>query len=71
MNWHLNQLKYAMGLGGITSFYGIVSMIIWVAGSQFGIELKTRAVVIALVMITLPFALVIGFVASRKENFFK
>ena len=68
MNWHLHQLKYAMGLGGIMSFYGIVAMIVWIAGSQFGMQIGSRMVVIALILITMPFALIIGFVASRRKK---
>lgn len=68
MNWHLNQLKYAMGLGGIMSFYGIVALIVWFSGDYMGYRPSSRVVVIALVLITMPFALIIGYVSSRRQK---
>lgn len=67
-SWQLNQLKYAMGLGGLFSFYGIVAMIIWVAGTKFNYEVSTRVVVIAIILLTLPLTLIIGFVVSRRSR---
>lgn len=68
MSWHTDQLKYALGLGGLVSFYGLVSVIVFVAGQQFGINLTTTIVVVALVLLTLPIALVIGYLATRRKK---
>src|SRR4028118_227653 len=68
MSWHTDQLRYALGLGGLVTFYGLVTLIIFVAGSRFGVDLSYQIVIVALVLLTLPFALVISFVASRRKR---
>jgi type VI secretion system protein ImpL len=67
MNWQANQLKYAFGLGGMMSFYGIVALIIWVLPPNM-VSNQYKIVVIALVLLTLPFALIIMFVSSRRAK---
>jgi type VI secretion protein IcmF len=67
-SWHLNELKYALGLGGLFSFYGIVSMIVWFAGERLNYSVDYRIVTIALILLTLPFALIIGFVSTRRAR---
>lgn len=65
-SWQVDQLKYAFGLGGLFSFYGIVSLIVWLIGDKYGYGTTERIVIILLVLLTLPIALVIGFVISRR-----
>ena len=65
MNWHANQLKFAFGLGGMMSFYGVVGLIVWLlppnmVGNQY------KIVIIAVVLLTLPFSLILMFIASRR-----
>ena len=68
-SWQANQLKYAFGLGGLMSFYGIVSMTVWIFGSKLGFTGVTdRIVIIVLILLTMPFALVIGYVSSRRAK---
>jgi type VI secretion system protein ImpL len=68
-SWHLNQLKYAFGLGGLMSFYGIVGMSVWIFGSKLGFTGVTdRVVIIVLILLTMPFALIIGYVSSRRAK---
>ncbi|MCS6873742.1 MAG: type VI secretion system membrane subunit TssM [Pyrinomonadaceae bacterium] len=66
--WHFNQLRYALGIGGLFSFYGVVSLIVWFAGEQLGYPISQRIVVIALVLLTLPISLVVGYVVTRRNN---
>ena len=67
MAWHGDQLKYAFGLTGMFSFYGVVLVGVWLLGDQFGDSNMTyRIVIIAVVLLTLPFALVGGYFASRR-----
>ena len=68
MSWHANQLKYAVGLGGIMSFYGAVSLIVMLLPSDAFGGRKYQIVTIGLVLLTLPFALIIMFVASRRAK---
>ena len=49
------------------SFYGIVAMVVWVAGTKMNYPVNSRIVIIALILLTLPFALIIGYVASRRK----
>ncbi|NOT48711.1 MAG: type VI secretion system membrane subunit TssM [Acidobacteria bacterium] len=68
MSWHASQMKFALGLGGMMSFYGAVSLVILLMppGSFGGRQYQVA--VIALVLLTLPFALIIMFVASRRAK---
>lgn len=50
------------------SFYGIVNVAVWVLGTQFGIETEYKVVVIALILLTMPFTLIIAFVVSRRNK---
>ena len=67
-SWQITQLKYAFGVSGLLSFYGIVSMATWLAGDRFGYNTTQRVVIIALVLLTLPVALVGGYVAKRRSK---
>jgi type VI secretion system protein ImpL len=67
-SWHAQQLKYAFGIGGFMSFYGIVGLIVWLLGEQMGFPASQRIVVIALILLTLPFALIIGYVITRRKK---
>ncbi|MEP6924895.1 MAG: type VI secretion system membrane subunit TssM [Pyrinomonadaceae bacterium] len=68
MSWQTAQLKNALGLGGLVSFYGLVSIIVFVGGRQFGLRLSYQIVIIAVILLTLPFALVIGYFATRTKK---
>jgi len=63
-NWHVDQLKYAFGLGGLFSFYGIVFFITY----YLPVGTNSKIVVVAMVLLTLPIALVMMFVASRRRK---
>lgn len=67
-SWHGQQLKYAFGIGGFMSFYGVVGLIVWVLGSQMGFATSSRIVVIALVLLTMPLALIGGYVVNRRAK---
>ena len=49
------------------SFYGIVALIVWVLPPNM-VSNQYKIVIIALVLITLPFALIIMFVSSRRAK---
>ncbi len=68
MSWQTDNLRYAFGIGGLVSFYGIVSVGVFLLGDQYSYDMKYRIVIIALVLLTLPFALIIGLVASRRRK---
>ena len=68
MSWHTSQLTYALGFGGMMSFYGVVSLIVFLLPPSTGVGSTEKIVIIALVLLTLPFALLIMFVASRRAK---
>ncbi len=67
-SWQATQLKYAFGVSGLMSFYGIVSMATWLLGDRFGYSYTQRVVIIVLVLLTLPVALVAGYAAKRRSK---
>ncbi|HLM01669.1 MAG TPA: type VI secretion system membrane subunit TssM [Pyrinomonadaceae bacterium] len=42
-------------------------MVVWVAGTKMNYPVNSRIVIIALILLTLPIALLIGYVASRRK----
>ncbi|HMU32475.1 MAG TPA: type VI secretion system membrane subunit TssM [Pyrinomonadaceae bacterium] len=66
-SWHTSQLTWALGLGGMMSFYGIVSVIVYFMPASTA-SYNDKIVIIALVLLTLPFALLFMFVKSRREK---
>jgi type VI secretion system protein ImpL len=70
-SWQADQLKYALGLGGLFSFYGIVMMIVWIVGDRLQAPYNHytyRIVIIGVILLTLPLTLIIGFVSSRRKR---
>ncbi len=66
-SWHTSQLTYAFGIGGMLSFYGIVSIVVYMLPAST-VGSTEKIVIIALVLLTLPFALLIAFFASRRSR---
>lgn len=64
---HMSELKYAFGLGGMMSFYGIVGLVV-VLMPEDTMGWNYKIATIGLVLLTLPFALIIMFVASRRSK---
>ena len=63
------ELKYALGVSGMLSFYGVVTVImLFLPVEQWGYSNTQRIVVLALVLLTMPIALVIGYMATRKKR---
>ncbi len=66
-SWHIQQLKFAFGIGGFMSFYGIVGLIVYML-PETTVGNKQKIVVIALVLLTMPLALIVGYVANRRSK---
>ncbi|MCY7344969.1 MAG: type VI secretion system membrane subunit TssM [Pyrinomonadaceae bacterium] len=66
-SWHIQQLKFAFGIGSFMSFYGIVGLIVVMlpAGTA---SYNQKIVVIAMVLLTMPLALVGGYVVNRRSK---
>ncbi len=67
-SWYTQQLKFAFGIGGFMSFYGVVGLLTWFGGQKLGLPVNTRIMVIVVILLTLPFALIIGYVATRRSK---
>lgn len=68
MSWHTNQLKYALGFGGIMSFYGVVTLLTYMVPYPRLGYFERTIIIVAFVLITLPFIFLIGFVMSRRKK---
>ncbi|MBV9209600.1 MAG: hypothetical protein JOZ52_03165, partial [Acidobacteria bacterium] len=68
MSGHGDQLKYALGISSLVTFYGIASLIVFYLGPSMGIGITYQIVLVALILITLPFALVINAVRKRRAR---
>lgn len=66
-SWHVGQLKYALGLGSIMSFYGIVTFIVLMM-PEGSVGKNQKVVVIVLILLTLPFTLLAGYLATRRSK---
>lgn len=67
-SWHAQQLKFAFGIGGFMSFYGVVGLVVWLLGEKMGFPASQRIVIIALILLTLPLALIVGYLATRRKR---
>jgi hypothetical protein len=56
MSGHGDQLKYALGISSLVTFYGIASLVVFYLGPSMGIGISYQIVLVALILITLPFA---------------
>jgi type VI secretion system protein ImpL len=66
-SWQISQLKYAFGIGGFMSFYGIVGLIVYMLPSSTA-SYNQKIVIIALVLLTMPFTLLIGWLVTRRSK---
>lgn len=66
-SWHTSQLSYAFGIGGMMSFYGIVGVIVYMLPPSTA-GYTEKIVIVALVLLTLPFALLFMFISSRRRK---
>ncbi len=67
MSWHTSQLTYAFGIGGMMSFYGIMGLVAYMLPSNM-ISTNGRIIFIALVLLTLPFALLFTYLVARRQK---
>jgi type VI secretion system protein ImpL len=68
MSSHGDQLKSALGLSAVASIYGISCLVVWFLGPQFGLGYASQIIIIALILLTWPFALVINHYRKRREE---
>ena len=64
-SWAKGQLSYAFGIGGFMSFYGIVGLIVYMLPASTA-SLNQKIVIVALVLLTMPFTLLVGWMVTRR-----
>lgn len=64
----MGQIQYALGLSGMFGIYGVTAVAIFFVGDSLGFNTTYRIVIIAVVLLTLPFALVGSYVARRRKK---
>lgn len=67
-SWHFQQLRFALGIGGFMSFYGVVGLLTWIGGEKLGLPVDTRIMVIVVLLLTMPFTMFIGYLATRRAR---
>ncbi|MGH9900266.1 MAG: type VI secretion system membrane subunit TssM [Pyrinomonadaceae bacterium] len=68
MSSHGDQLKSALGLSALISMYGVICLIVWFLGPQFGVGYLGQAVIIVLILLTWPFALLINHFRKKRAE---
>jgi len=64
-----DQLKSTLGLSALVSFYGIVGLLVWFLGPSIGLGGETeRIIIIALILLTWPFAILIASYRKKREE---
>ncbi|HVF26749.1 MAG TPA: type VI secretion system membrane subunit TssM [Pyrinomonadaceae bacterium] len=64
MSWQTDRLKFLLGVSGMVSFYGITLLAIGFLGTTLGVT--TQIVLIALVLLTIPFTILIAYYRKRR-----
>jgi type VI secretion system protein ImpL len=64
-SWQTSLLKYAFGIGGFMSFYGIVGAIVYMLPASTA-SFNQKIVIVALILLTMPFTLVMGWLVTRR-----
>lgn len=68
MSWHTDQLKYALGFGGVLSLYGIVGLVTYMVPYPSIGYMERTIIIVAFVLLTLPFVLLFGFIMARRSK---
>lgn len=66
-SWAKSQLTYALGLGSFMSFYGIVGAIVLMM-PEGSIARNQKVVVIAVLLLSMPFTLLTGYLVARRSR---
>jgi type VI secretion system protein ImpL len=60
------QVRSLLWITGIVSLYGIASFAIWYLGPLLGLNIYLEVILIALLLLTLPFAILINYLIRRR-----
>jgi type VI secretion system protein ImpL len=68
MSAQVSQIKSILGISALVSFYGIASLAVVFLGPSIGIPFVWEIVIIALLLLTLPFAILIAYFSKRRAR---
>jgi len=60
-----SQLKLALGFGGVLSFYGITSLLVYMLPANVA-STNAKVIIIGLIVFTMPFVMLFGYMISRR-----
>lgn len=63
-----SELRSMVGIMGVVSVYGIASLLVWQLGPQYGFGMTYQIIIIALILLTLPFVLLANAWRKRRER---
>jgi type VI secretion system protein ImpL len=61
-----SQLSYLLGISAYVSLYGIACLLVWFIGSSLGFGVSAQIIIIALILLTLPFAILINHYRKKR-----
>jgi type VI secretion system protein ImpL len=62
------QLKSILGISALVSFYGIASLLVIFLGPAIGLSYTWEIIIIALLLLTWPFAILINYLRKRRSR---
>ena len=68
MSFRGDQIKSALGVSALVSFYGIAGLLVYFLGQSLGVGLAWQVAIIGLILLTWPFAIVIGRIRARRAR---
>lgn len=68
MSVQADQIKSALGISAIVSFYGIASIAVYFLGPSLGLSLAWQVAIIGLILLTLPFTLLLNRLRARRAR---
>lgn len=63
-----SELKSILGISALVSFYGIASLLVIFLGPSIGLTYTWEIIIIALLLLTWPFAILINYVRQRRAR---
>ena len=68
MSDHGSQIKSVLGISALVSFYGIASILLLYLGPSIGLSFAWEIIIIALLLLTWPFAILINHLRKRRAQ---
>ena len=63
-----SEIKSILGISALVSFYGIASLLVIFLGPSIGLNYTWEIIIIALLLLTLPFAILINHLRKRRAR---